>query len=140
MLTDPKILILDEATSALDTDAEQIICKALDSLMVGRTTVMIAHRLSTVRNADTIAFMQQGQIVESGTHDVLMAKEEPGAYATMVNMQAARSPSNDAASSVHPRYYLHLHTRFKRPSKPKVFQNLLQRSNIHVPFEHTRQG
>lgn len=105
VLTDPKILILDEATSALDTDSEQIVCKALDSLMVGRTTVMIAHRLSTVRNADTIAVMQQGQIVESGSHEVLMSKEEPGAYAMMIHMQAARSPScTDAASSIHPRY------------------------------------
>ena len=106
MLTDPKILILDEATSALDTDSEQIVCKALDALMVGRTTVMIAHRLSTVRNADTIAVMQHGQIVESGTHEVLMAKEEPGAYATLMHMQAARSPPcTDAASSIHPGYY-----------------------------------
>lgn len=104
MLTDPKILILDEATSALDTDSEQIVCAALDSLMVGRTTVMIAHRLSTVRNADTIAVMQQGQIVESGSHDVLMGKEEPGAYALLVHMQAGRSPTcTDSASGIHPR-------------------------------------
>nr|PNR36325.1 hypothetical protein PHYPA_022176 [Physcomitrium patens] len=104
MLTDPKILILDEATSALDSCSEQIVCKALDSLMVGRTTVVIAHRLSTVRNADTIAVMQHGQIVESGSHEMLMAKEEPGAYAALIHMQAPRSPpSNDSTPSMNPR-------------------------------------
>lgn len=62
MLKNPKILLLDEATSALDTASENIVQEALDRLMVGRTTVVVAHRLSTIRNVDMIAVIQQGQV------------------------------------------------------------------------------
>ncbi|KAL0450565.1 UNVERIFIED_CONTAM: ABC transporter B family member 19 [Sesamum latifolium] len=79
MLKNPKILLLDEATSALDASSESIVQEALDRLMVGRTTVVVAHRLSTIRNVDCIAVIQQGQVVETGTHEELIAKA--GAYA-----------------------------------------------------------
>ncbi|CAF3362443.1 unnamed protein product, partial [Rotaria sp. Silwood2] len=72
LLRDPKILLLDEATSALDYESEKIVQKALDQVAQGRTTLIIAHRLSTVRNADKIIVMQQGEIVEEGDHDSLM--------------------------------------------------------------------
>ncbi|XP_043724603.1 ABC transporter B family member 19 [Telopea speciosissima] len=85
MLKNPKVLLLDEATSALDAGSESIVQEALDRLMVGRTTVVVAHRLSTIRNVDTIAVIQQGQVVETGTHDELIAKS--GAYASLIRFQ-----------------------------------------------------
>ena len=73
LLKDPAILILDEATSALDTMSERVVQRALARAMAGRTTIAIAHRLSTVRHADVIAVVDDGRIVEAGTHDELLA-------------------------------------------------------------------
>lgn len=87
MLKNPKILLLDEATSALDSGSESIVQEALDRLMVGRTTVVVAHRLSTIRNVDTIAVIQHGQVVETGTHEELIAKGNTGAYASLIRFQ-----------------------------------------------------
>ncbi len=85
LLADPQILILDEATSLVDTEAEQIIQQALENLMRGRTTFVIAHRLSTVRNADTIVVIDKGEIVEQADHQTLMARN--GLYAQMYERQ-----------------------------------------------------
>ncbi|XP_010552950.1 PREDICTED: ABC transporter B family member 19-like [Tarenaya hassleriana] len=85
MLKDPKILLLDEATSALDAGSESIVQEALDRLMVGRTTVVVAHRLCTIRNVDSISVIQQGQVVETGSHEKLIAKA--GAYASLIRFQ-----------------------------------------------------
>ncbi|EAY95758.1 hypothetical protein OsI_17633 [Oryza sativa Indica Group] len=87
MLKNPKILLLDEATSALDAGSENIVQEALDRLMTGRTTVVVAHRLSTIRNVNMIAVIQQGQVVETGTHDELLAKGSSGAYASLIRFQ-----------------------------------------------------
>jgi ABC-type multidrug transport system fused ATPase/permease subunit len=76
LLTDPRILILDDATSSVDTGTEQLIQKALDRLMTGRTTFIIAHRLSTVRRADLILVMQNGHIATRGTHEQLLQTSE----------------------------------------------------------------
>ena len=84
-LSDPRILVLDEATSMVDTEAELIIQKALDELMHGRTTFIIAHRLSTVRTADKIIVMNEGRVVEGGTHEGLMQRN--GFYHRMVSRQ-----------------------------------------------------
>ena len=84
-LKNPKILILDEATSALDTITEQEIQKSFDELSVGRTSVVIAHRLATVQNADRIVLIEGGRIVEEGTHDELMKLD--GGYAKLFNTQ-----------------------------------------------------
>ena len=86
MLSPPPVLILDEATSSIDTRTEIRIQMAFNKLMEGRTTFIVAHRLSTVQNADRIAVINQGKMVELGNHDELM-KIENGQYKTLYNMQ-----------------------------------------------------
>ena len=85
LLQNPEILILDEATSALDTVSERLVQQAIDTLSRDRTTLVIAHRLSTVQRADQIAVMEQGQVVEVGTHEELLAKQ--GQYTRLCKMQ-----------------------------------------------------
>ncbi len=85
MLKDAPILLLDEATSALDTESEFMVQKALDKLMQGRTTVVVAHRLSTIQNADCIYVMEQGRIVEYGTHQQLL--EKGGTYQNLLKVK-----------------------------------------------------
>ncbi|HEU5455932.1 MAG TPA: ABC transporter ATP-binding protein, partial [Nocardioides sp.] len=91
ILRDPPVLVLDEATSALDTATERALQRALDELARGRTTITIAHRLSTVRDADRIAVLDRGRLVEAGTHDALVASG--GRYAALV---AATEPARAA--------------------------------------------
>ena len=85
-LKKPKILLLDEATSALDSESENLVQEALDKLMKGRTSLVIAHRLATVRNADKIFVLEKGQIVESGNHDEL-SQLENGTYKKLSELQ-----------------------------------------------------
>nr|XP_016496317.1 PREDICTED: ABC transporter B family member 25-like isoform X2 [Nicotiana tabacum] len=85
LLMNPKVLLLDEATSALDAESEYLVQDAMDSLMKGRTVLVIAHRLSTVKSANTVAVVSDGQIVESGTHDDLLNKN--GIYTALVRRQ-----------------------------------------------------
>ncbi|VAI36865.1 unnamed protein product [Triticum turgidum subsp. durum] len=85
LLMNPRVLLLDEATSALDAESEYLVQDAMDSLMKGRTVLVIAHRLSTVKSADTVAVISEGQIVESGTHDELL--ERDGIYTALVKRQ-----------------------------------------------------
>ncbi|KAG4137439.1 hypothetical protein ERO13_D07G071800v2 [Gossypium hirsutum] len=92
LLMDPKILLLDEATSALDAESEYLVQDAMDSLMKGRTVLVIAHRLSTVQSADTVAVVSDGQIVESGNHEELLS--EDGVYTALVRRQLQATKTN----------------------------------------------
>ena len=88
VLKDPEILILDEATSALDTESEKLVQEALEKVMTDRTALIIAHRLSTVRNADQIIVLSEGRIIEKGTHKALLAAE--GVYYNLCSLQGIR--------------------------------------------------
>ncbi|KAG5407101.1 hypothetical protein IGI04_013220, partial [Brassica rapa subsp. trilocularis] len=109
ILKNPSILLLDEATSALDAESEKNVQEALEGVMVGRTTVVVAHRLSTVRNADVIAVVHEGKIVEFGNHENLVSNPD-GAYSALLRLQEAASlecnPSLDRTLSRPHKYYL----------------------------------
>ena len=94
LLYDPAILVLDEATSSVDTTSEHLIQNAIDTMVSGRTSIVIAHRLSTVRRADRILVMDKGRILESGNHGELLAAD--GAYARLHRMQFARTEAGPA--------------------------------------------
>ena len=93
LLKDPPILILDEATSSLDSQAEREVQQALDILIKGRTTLVIAHRLSTVRNAHRLVVMADGRIAEIGTHEELLRLD--GLYRQLYEMQFAREEEGE---------------------------------------------
>ena len=92
LLINPRILILDEATASVDTETEQEIQKALDNLVQGRTTIAIAHRLSTLHKADRLVVLEQGELVEEGDHHTLMAKQ--GAYWRLYEAQAKNAEAD----------------------------------------------
>ncbi|KAK0582248.1 hypothetical protein LWI29_023393 [Acer saccharum] len=97
ILKDPQILLLDEATSALDVKSERVVQEALDKIMVDRTTVIVAHRLSTVRNADMIAVIHQGKMIEKGSHSELL-KDVDGAYSQLIRLQDVNKESEEAGN------------------------------------------
>lgn len=112
IVKNPSILLLDEATSALDAESEKSVQEALDRVMVGRTTVVVAHRLSTVRNADVIAVVQGGKIVETGSHEELISNPN-SAYASLIQLQETASlqryPSQGVNMGRPPRYFQFSH-------------------------------
>ncbi|KDP21188.1 hypothetical protein JCGZ_21659 [Jatropha curcas] len=98
ILKNPKILLLDEATSALDAESERIVQNALDNIMCNRTTVVVAHRLTTIRNADIIAVVHLGKIVEQGNHEELIQNPE-GAYSQLIRLQEGAKESEQSQHS-----------------------------------------
>ncbi|XP_048755888.2 ATP-dependent translocase ABCB1-like isoform X2 [Ostrea edulis] len=127
LVRDPKILLLDEATSALDTESESVVQEALDKARSGRTTIVVAHRLSTIKTADKIAGFQEGNVVEKGTHDQLMSKG--GVYATLVNMQTKHQAVDEEEEE--------LIAEFTGDTKPEKGAHHLQRQNTvhHLPVD-----
>jgi ATP-binding cassette subfamily B (MDR/TAP) protein 1 len=87
ILKNPAILLLDEATSALDSHSETVVQEALDRMLVGRTSVVVAHRLSTIQNCDVITVLENGIVLETGTHASLMGKGSTGTYFGLVTLQ-----------------------------------------------------
>uniref|UniRef100_A0A672QK42 ATP-binding cassette sub-family B member 5 n=1 Tax=Sinocyclocheilus grahami TaxID=75366 RepID=A0A672QK42_SINGR len=129
LVRNPKILLLDEATSALDAESETIVQAALDKVRLGRTTIIVAHRLSTIRNADVIAGFQNGEIVELGTHDELM--ERKGIYHSLVTMQV-RNPQPTTSFS----YFRNndSNTNFKQNSPNVSFLTVLKLNKPEWPY------
>ncbi|XP_058757109.1 ABC transporter B family member 11-like [Vicia villosa] len=100
ILKDPRILLLDEATSALDAESERIVQEALDRIMVNRTTVIVAHRLSTIKNADTIAVIHQGKIIERGSHAQL-TRDPDGAYSQLIRLQEMKGSEQNVTNDTN---------------------------------------
>jgi len=92
LLKNPRVLLLDEATSALDTESERLVQEALEQLMKGRTTFVIAHRLTTIQGADRILVMDKGRVVEAGTHSQLMTRQ--GLYQYLYSVRLTEAPSS----------------------------------------------
>ncbi|KAJ4972556.1 hypothetical protein NE237_005730 [Protea cynaroides] len=99
ILKKPAVLLLDEATSALDSQSEKVVQEALERVMVGRTSMVVAHRLSTIQNCHLIAVLEKGKVVEKGTHSALLAKGPTGAYYSLVSLQRTHNASAAAATA-----------------------------------------
>ncbi|TKW16213.1 hypothetical protein SEVIR_5G285300v4 [Setaria viridis] len=134
ILKNPKILLLDEATSALDVESERVVQEALNRIMVGRTTLIVAHRLSTIRSADCIAVVHQGKVVERGVHDELI-KDPDGAYSQLIRLQQAHTkemhgvPNTEGSGSIYKSRSLSLEQSIARDSPRNRGQHSFKNSN-----------
>ncbi|CAN0885243.1 ABC transporter B family member 11 [Linum grandiflorum] len=126
ILKNPRILLLDEATSALDAESEKVVQEALDRIMVSRTTVIVAHRLSTVKNADTIAVIHRGKIVEKGSHSELLQDPE-GAYSQLIRLQEINNAEHKTSE-------INQEESFGQSSQRISFQRCLSRGSSSRSF------
>lgn len=130
MVSDPKILLLDEATSALDTKSEGVVQAALDVAARGRTTIVIAHRLSTVKTADNIVVMSRGRIVEQGSHDQLLEKK--GAYFNLVGAQRISAENEEKTADINAHIDEIEEKLFKSPTIEKGIGNNVNSINESI--------
>ncbi|XP_042540423.1 ATP-dependent translocase ABCB1 [Dipodomys spectabilis] len=137
LVRNPKILLLDEATSALDTESEAVVQVALDKAREGRTTIVIAHRLSTVRNADVIAGFDDGVIVEKGNHDELM--REKGVYYKLVTMQTGGNEIELENDLYGPNGETHNVDMSSKDSRSSLLRRKSSRRSIHSPQDEERK-
>ncbi|KAH0462510.1 hypothetical protein IEQ34_010085 [Dendrobium chrysotoxum] len=135
ILKDPKILLLDEATSALDAESERVVQEALDRVMMNRTTVIVAHRLSTVRNADTIAVIHRGSIVEKGSHKELI-KDPNGAYSQLIRLQEMSQNSDSLLQSDNEKSSLSVDRARRSSQKPSFKQSISRESSFGNSSRH----
>lgn len=130
IVSEPRVLLLDEATSALDPNAEKIVQQALDRVSKDRTTIVIAHKLSTIRNADNIAVMAAGSVIEQGTHDELLAHD--GAYSRLVRAQDLGNTSAGAEDDTKEK---------ETTNKMELVRTQTQASGVgFAATEHTKDG
>uniref|UniRef100_A0A7N0UXW8 Uncharacterized protein n=2 Tax=Kalanchoe fedtschenkoi TaxID=63787 RepID=A0A7N0UXW8_KALFE len=136
ILKDPKILLLDEATSALDAESERIVQAALDKIMINRTTLTVAHRLTTVRNADVIAVIQEGKIIEKGSHTELL-RNPRGVYTHTVQVQQVSGANNQTMQSPKIRSRWGKYAASRRHYLPSYSSPHLLLSPYNISFHHS---
>ncbi|CAO2038517.1 unnamed protein product [Urochloa humidicola] len=135
ILKDPRILLLDEATSALDAESEHVVQEALNNIMVNRTTIIVAHRLSTVKNADTISVLHRGQLVEQGSH-AEMIKNSNGAYSQLVRLQEVNAKKSGPCADNSNRMQTANYTSDHSSRKPSFERSM----SIHSPQDGSRRN
>ncbi|KAG2599993.1 ABC transporter B family member 4-like isoform X2 [Panicum virgatum] len=144
ILKNPKILLLDEATSALDVESERVVQEALNRIMVGRTTLIVAHRLSTISSADCIAVVHQGKVVEQGVHDELI-KNPDGAYSQLIRLQKAHTrdmheaPNAEVSGSIYKSRSLSMERSIARDSPNKGQHSFTKSIGLSGSDELNRQ-
>ncbi|KAK4741819.1 hypothetical protein SAY87_025407 [Trapa incisa] len=136
ILKDPRILLLDEATSALDSESERIVQEALDRIMVNRTTVIVAHRLSTIRNADTIAVIHRGKMVEKGPHSVLL-KDAEGAYSQLIRLQEVNKASEKLTDDRNNSEMMESNRRSSQSMRMSIIRSTSRGSSIGNSSRHS---
>ncbi|KAL2468228.1 ABC transporter B family member 13 [Forsythia ovata] len=124
ILRDPKILLLDEATSALDAESELIVQQALNSVISNRTTIIVAHRLSTIRDVDTIVVLKNGEVVERGTHSELMIKG--GEYASLVSLQVSEHNTNPSLGNNNTTFGLSSTQEYSNTENHQEFKAIIE--------------
>uniref|UniRef100_A0A8R1DVZ2 ABC-type xenobiotic transporter n=1 Tax=Caenorhabditis japonica TaxID=281687 RepID=A0A8R1DVZ2_CAEJA len=135
LVKNPKILLLDEATSALDTEAEREVQAALDQAQAGRTTIIVAHRLSTIRNVDQIFVFKSGNIVESGSHEELMHKQ--GVFYEMTQAQVVRQQQQEAERDIEDNVSESAHSHLSRKSSTRSAVSMA--TSIHQLAEEVEE-
>ncbi|XP_031395094.1 ABC transporter B family member 11-like isoform X2 [Punica granatum] len=136
ILKDPRILLLDEATSALDAESERIVQEALDRIMVNRTTVIVAHRLSTVKNADMIAVIHRGKMVEKGSHLELL-KDPEGAYSQLIRLQEVNKVSEQSTDVGNKSEITEFNREFSRSQRMSMVHSTSRGSSIGNSSRHS---
>uniref|UniRef100_H2ZPB6 Bile salt export pump n=1 Tax=Ciona savignyi TaxID=51511 RepID=H2ZPB6_CIOSA len=132
IVRNPKVLLLDEATSALDTKSESVVQQALEKASAGRTTVVVAHRLSTIRSADKIFALHEGQIMEEGSHEELLLIKD-GVYSNLINMQAGReSEESEEKDSAGESAVEETAEKDDTPEQDDIGQNLVSRQATRI--------